>query len=135
MNTEETLSRLHAIENSEELTTKFRTKYATPFKMIKACINDNLIKKSAVNFIYKLTDGVDLNSVQELRVTEAMIDKAYLDYLSMEREDVARVLKEIYIDENIKSFYMLDACHDDLQVIERFEWTFTVDDFFNQIRD
>ena len=67
------------------------------------------------------------------RVTEAMIDKA-LPFLCMERDDVARVLREIDLDANIEDGDILDTCHEELQVTETFEFDFTVGNFFNQIR-
>jgi hypothetical protein len=72
--------------------------------------------------------------ISDERVTEAMIQKAADDYLSMDYDDVARVLREIDLDANIKDGDMLDTCHEELQVAERFEFCFTVGSFFNQIR-
>ena len=54
-NSTETLKRLDIIEASIEITKKFRTKYISEFKMIRAVAKENLIKKSALNFIYKIT--------------------------------------------------------------------------------
>ena len=71
--------------------------------------------------------------ISDERVTETMIDKA-MDFLCMEREDVARVLREIDLDANIKDSDMLDTCHDELQVTEQFEFVFTIGNFFNHIR-
>ena len=67
-------------------------------------------------------------------VTEEMIDNAYMNYVSMEREDAARVLREIYNDSSIEKGSVIDHAHDDFQIIEKFEYTFTVGDFFDQIR-
>tara|TARA_R110000751_G_scaffold5370_7_gene24550 strand:- start:12 stop:251 length:240 start_codon:yes stop_codon:yes gene_type:complete len=51
----ETIKGIEKIESDEELTKKFRTRYATEFPMIKACIKSNMLKKEATKFIKELT--------------------------------------------------------------------------------
>lgn len=71
--------------------------------------------------------------ISDERVTEAMIDTA-LPFLCMEREDAARVLREIDLDANIEDSDSLGTCHEDIQLTEQYEQVFTVGDFFNHIR-
>lgn len=56
---EDLLKRVDIIENNTQLTEKLRNKYVTSFEMIRVGVKTNLIKKTAVNFIKKLTK--DLN--------------------------------------------------------------------------
>ena len=50
------LKGIEKIESDEELTKKFRTRYATEFPMIKACLkSDMMLKKEAIKFIKELT--------------------------------------------------------------------------------
>jgi hypothetical protein len=49
------LKGIEKIESDEELTKKFRTRYATEFPMIKACVKSDMLKKDAINFIKELT--------------------------------------------------------------------------------
>jgi hypothetical protein len=67
------------------------------------------------------------------RVTEAMIDRA-LNYVSMERDETERILKEIDLDPTISDGDMIDFCHEDFDIAYAFENVFTVGDFFDQIR-
>ena len=54
--TDVVLKGIEKIESDEELTKKFRTRYATEFPMIKACLkSDMMLKKEAIKFIKELT--------------------------------------------------------------------------------
>ena len=54
--TDVVLKGIEKIESDEELTKKFRTRYATEFPMIKACVkSDMMLKKEAIKFIKELT--------------------------------------------------------------------------------
>jgi hypothetical protein len=52
--TDVVLKGIEKIESDEELTKKFRTRYATEFPMIKACVKSDMLKE-AINFIKELT--------------------------------------------------------------------------------
>jgi hypothetical protein len=53
--TDVVLKGIEKIESDEELTKKFRTRYATEFPMIKACVKADMLKKETINFIKELT--------------------------------------------------------------------------------
>jgi len=52
------LKGIEKIESDEELTKKFRTRYATEFAMIKACVKADMLKKEAIKFIKELTKKI-----------------------------------------------------------------------------
>ena len=53
--TDVVLKGIEKIESDEELTKKFRTRYATEFPMIKACVKADMLKKETINFIKELS--------------------------------------------------------------------------------
>ena len=53
------VERVEMIQNNVELTKKFREKYVTNFAMVKACIEGNLIKEEAIEFIKELTEDYE----------------------------------------------------------------------------
>lgn len=75
----------------------------------------------------------ELGHQDENEITDEMIDNA-LDYTSMDRETLERVLREVNSDEDKDETSMMDTCHDDFQIAEQFEWVFTIRDFFEQIK-
>ncbi len=56
--TDVVLKGIEKIESDEELTKKFRTRYATEFPMIKACVKADMLKKETINFIKELTKKI-----------------------------------------------------------------------------
>ena len=121
-NIDEVLESLNVIENDNRLSELLREKYATEFDMIRACVKGNLIKKKAVNEILYIAK---LNNIPYILAERFLIDSDEANV----REQV-EIIKKAF-DEN--PTYAIDHL-DGVQVIEKFEYVFTVEEFLKEIQ-
>lgn len=106
-------------------------------KLIKMALEDTLpmdMTQISSGYFYDEAEEYNKRDTTEGGVTEKMIENACTRYLSMDYEDASRVLREIYNDESIKDGTVIDHSHEDLQMAQNFEFTFTVTGFFDQIK-
>ena len=106
-------------------------------KLVKMALEDTLpmdMTQISSGYFYDEAEEYNKRGNTKEGLTEGMIDNAYSKYLSMSREDAGRVLREIYNNETLDKFSSIDHAHKDFQIVEMFEYTFTIEGFFNQIK-